>query len=200
MSADIMYSFLLTISGIFVSGIVVAILTRFFNGLIKRFALYPESKGIVNIALKLIAWFVGLIVFLVFFRLAFSAVGMSFATAAIEEVIFSLPKYILAILIVITGFYFSRMIRERAGGYTFEFKNQMLIIIDLIVAMTFVFTALEVIGIDMNFFLVFYTVLLWIIGIIAAMILSMSIGIPLGMSIYEKTRKKRGKKRQRRRT
>ena len=191
MNGDIIYPSLLIISGVLLSSILIIFLTRFFNRIIKLFELYPESRGILNISLKFISWFAGLIVFLIFLRLAFRIWGLEFTTKLIEDAILTSPKYILALLIILCGFYISRIIRERSKDYNFEFKNRMLIVIDFIVHMTFVFTALYSIGVNMLFFLEFYKVILWIIGAIVVLVISMTIGIPLGISIYEKMKKEK---------
>lgn len=193
MNGDIIYPSLLILSGVLLSTLVIIFLTRFFNRIIKLFELYPESRGILNISLKFISWFTGLIVFLIFSRLAFRIWGLEFTTKLIEDVIRASPKYVLALLIILCGFYISRIIRERAKDYNFEFKNRMLLIIDFIVHMTFIFTALYSIGVNMLFFLEFYKVILWIIGAIVVLVISMTIGIPLGISIYEKMKKEERK-------
>src|SRR3989338_8348323 len=176
MNGDIIYPSLLIISGVLLSSIVIIILSRFFNRIIKLFELYPESRGVLNISLKFISWFAGLIVFLIFSRWAFRIWGLEFTTKLIEDVIRASPKYILALLIILCGFYISRIIRERSKDYNFEFKNRMLLVIDFIVHMTFVFTALFSIGVNMSFFLEFYKVILWIIGAIVALTISITIG------------------------
>ena len=116
--------------------------------------------------------------------------GLEFTTKLIEDVISVSPKYILALLIILCGFYISKIIRERSKDYNFEFKNRMLLVIDFIVHMTFIFTALYSIGVNMLFFVEFYKVILWIIGAIVVLVISMIIGIPLGISIYEKMKKR----------
>src|SRR3989338_9117251 len=191
MNGDIIYPALLIIFGVLLSSIVIMVLTRFSNRIIKLFELYPESRGVLNISLKFISWFTGLIIFLIFSRWAFRIWGLEFTTKLIEEVIKVSPKYILALLIILCGFYVSRIIRERSKDYNFEFKNRMFLVIDFIIHMTFIFTALYSIGVNMLFFLEFYKVILWIIGAIVVLVISMTIGIPLGISIYEKMQKER---------
>ena len=191
MNGDIIYPSLLIISGVLLSSIVIIILTRFFNKIIKLFELYPESRGVSNLSLKFISWFSGLIIFLIFSRLALKMWGLDFTTKLIEDVIRASPKYVLALLIILCGFYVSRIIREKSKDYSFEFKNRMLLVIDFIVHMTFIFTALYSIGVNMLFFLEFYKVILWIIGAIVVLVISMTIGIPVGMSIYESMKKEK---------
>ncbi|MEK6936147.1 MAG: hypothetical protein AABW67_05125 [Nanoarchaeota archaeon] len=191
MNGDIIYPSLLIILGVLLSSIVIIFLTRFFNRIIKLFELYPESRGILSISLRFISWFAGLIIFLIFLRLALRIWGLEFTTKLIEDLISASPKYILALLIILCGFYISRIIRERSKDYNFEFKNRMLFVIDFIVHMTFIFTALYSIGVNMLFFLEFYKVILWIIGVIVVLVISMTIGIPLGISIYEKMQKEK---------
>jgi len=191
MNGNIIYPSLLIISGVLLSSIVIIVLTRFFNRIIRLFELYPESRGVLNISLKFISWFAGLIIFLIFSRLAFRMWGLEFTTKLIEEVIKVSPKYILALLIILCGFYVSRIIRERSKDYNFEFKNRMFLVIDFIIHMTFIFTALYSIGVNMLFFLEFYKVILWIIGAIIVLVTSMTIGIPLGINIYEKMKKEK---------
>ena len=170
MNGDIIYPSLLIILGVLLASVVIIILTRFF---------------------KFISWFAGLIIFLIFSRLALRMWGLDFTTKLIEDVIRASPKYVLALLIILCGFYVSRIIKEKSKDYSFEFKNRMLLVIDFIVHMTFIFTALYSIGVNMLFFLEFYKVILWIIGAIIVLIISMTIGIPLGISIYEKMKKEK---------
>ncbi|MDP2672614.1 MAG: hypothetical protein Q8O84_02270 [Nanoarchaeota archaeon] len=191
MNEDIIYPPLLIILGVLLSSAVIITLSRFFNKIIKLFELYPESRGVLNISLKFISWFAGLIVFLIFLRLALRMRGLDFTTKLIEDVIRVSPKYILALFIILCGFYVSRIIRERSKDYSFEFKNRILLVIDFIVHMTFIFTALYSIGVNVLFFLEFYKVILWTIGAIVALIISMTIGIPLGISIYERMKKEK---------
>ncbi|MDP2926379.1 MAG: hypothetical protein Q8N99_08430, partial [Nanoarchaeota archaeon] len=125
MNGDIIYPSLLIISGVLLASIVIIVLTRFFNKIIKLFELYPESRGVLNISLKFVSWFAGFIVFLLFARLGLRMWGLEFTTKLIEDVIRASPKYILAMLIILCGFYVSRVIRERSKDYNFEFKNRM---------------------------------------------------------------------------
>lgn len=193
MNEQIIYPALLIVGGIFISTIVIIVLTRFFNKIVKFFELYPESKGILNFSLRFISWFVGVIIFLIFVRWTLVLLNLEFTMKITEEVIKLAPKYILAALLILAGFYTTRLIRERSKDYKFEFKERMLLIIDFIVHMTFMFTALYTIGINMTFFLEFYKTILWVIGGIVALIISMTIGIPLGISIYEKMKKEKRK-------
>jgi len=197
MNEEILYPALLIIAGIIISTALLILLTKLSNRIIRLFDLYPESRGILTIALKVITWFISLIVFSIFLRWALMILNLEFTKNLIESIITSSPKYILAIVILILGFYASRLIRERSKDYHFEFKERMLLVMDLIIHMTFIFTALYSIGVNMEFFLEFYKVLLWIISAIIALIISMTIGIPLGISIYEKMKKEKRKNRSR---
>jgi len=194
MNLDIIYPALLIVSGILLSAVTIVLLTRFFNKILRIFELYPESRSILNLSFKIITMFISLVIFLLFARWALRLIGLEFTTKIIESIILASPKYILAVLIILCGFYISRVIREKSKDYEFEFKNRMLLIIDFIVHMTFVFTALYSIGVSMTFFLEFYKTILWIIGAIVALIVSMTIGIPLGISIHERMKRERKRK------
>ena len=191
MNENILYPALLIISGILISTLVIIFLTRFSNRITKFFELYPESRGILGISLKIICWFMGLVIFLIFLRWALVILNREFTKNFVESIITSSPKYILAVVIIILGFYASRLIRERSKEYQFEFKERMLLVFDLIIQMTFIFTALYSLGVNMAFFLEFYKVILWIVGAIVALVISMTIGIPLGISIHEKMKKEK---------
>ncbi|MDD5650145.1 MAG: hypothetical protein PHF86_06995 [Candidatus Nanoarchaeia archaeon] len=186
MNENIIYPSLLIIVGILLATAVIIFLTRFFNKIIRLFELYPESKGILNISSKFISWFSGLIIFLIFVRWALQIWKLEFTTKLIEKIIMTTPKYILASFIILCGFYISRIIREKSKDYNFKYKNRILIIIDLIVHMTFIFTALYSINVNILFFIELYKVILWTIGSIVTLIISIVIGIPLGMSIYKR--------------
>ena len=191
MNENIIYTVLLIISGVLISTLVIIVLTRFSNRITKFFELYPESRGILGISLKIICWFIGLVIFLIFLRWALVILNREFTKNFVESIITSSPKYILAVVIIILGFYASRLIRERSKEYQFEFKERMLLVFDLIIQMTFIFTALYSLGVNMAFFLEFYKVILWIVGAIVALVISMTIGIPLGISIHEKMKKEK---------
>jgi hypothetical protein len=193
MYEQIIYPALLIIGGILASTIAIIFLTRILNKLIKFFELYPESKGILDISTKIISWFVGAIIFLIFIRWALVFLNKEFTTEIVEEVIKMTPRYIVAILLILAGFYTTRLIKERSKDYKFEFKERVLLVIGFIVHMTFMFTALYTLGVNMTFFLEFYKIILWLIGGIVALIVSMTIGIPLGMSIYERMKKEKKK-------
>jgi len=194
MNEEILYPALLIVSGILLSAAMLIFLTRISNKIIRLVDLYPESRGILSIALKVVSWFISLIIFFIFLRWALIVLNLEFTKGIIEGIISSSPKYILAVVILILGFYASRLIRERSRDYHFEFKERMLLVMDLVIQMTFIFTALYSIGINMIFFLELYKVLLWIIGAIIALIISMTIGIPLGISIYDRMKKEKRKK------
>ena len=189
MNSDIIFPSLLIISGILVATTIIILLMKSFNRVIKVFQLYPESRVILNMALKLISWFIGIMVFLIFLRWALRIWGLEFTTKLIEDIVKIFPNYILAILIVLSGSYVSRMIKERSRDYNFEFKDKLLLIIDFIIYMTFIFTALATINVNITVFIEFYKITLLIIGIILAFTISIIIGIPLGIGIYEKMKK-----------
>lgn len=191
MNENIVYPAFLVISGIVASTIAIIFLKIFSKRVIKFFEFYPESKGILAVSLKIISWFTSVIIFFIFLRFALKMLNLEFTKNLIDAVIMASPRYILAVVLIFLGFYISRVVRERTKDYTFEFKERMLLVLDLIIHMTFIFSALYSIGINIVFFLELYKVLLWIIGAIVALIVSMTIGIPLGMSIYEKMKVER---------
>jgi len=70
MNEEILYPALLIIAGIIISTALLILLTKLSNRIIRLFDLYPESRGILTIALKVITWFISLIVFSIFLRWA----------------------------------------------------------------------------------------------------------------------------------
>ena len=187
MNGNLIYPILLIISGILLSVISIILLDRFFKGIIRFFDLYPESKGILKFSLKIISRLTGLIIFLVLLRLALRIIGLDFTTAFVEQMINAAPKYIVALIIVLLGFYLSRMLREKSRAYEFKFKNQLMLFIDFMINMAFIITAFAYVGINIDVFLEIYKVLVWTIGITIALVVSMIIGIPLAIKLYKKT-------------
>ncbi len=182
---SILYPSALIVLGILLSALMLIFLTNVSNKLLKMFQLYPESKGILIMSFKFISWFVSAAIFLLFLRLALKVWGLDFTTSIIESVLIASPKYIIAILVILCGFYVSRIVREKSKDYDFEYRNRILLIMDLIIHMTFVFTALYSIGVDLTFFLEFYKIVLLVIGAIVVLVISMTIGIPLGINVYK---------------
>jgi hypothetical protein len=185
MTVNITYPALLITSGILAAAIVILFLTRISNKITRYFEFYPETKKILKPSLKIVTWFIGATTFLIFLHWGLMLLGLEFTTALMEKMITALPQYLLAVFLVLFGFYVSRIVKERSVDYTFEYKDRVILGLDLIIHMTFIFTALYTIGINVMFFLTFYTVLLWVIGATLGVIISMTIGIPLGMSIFE---------------
>lgn len=183
---SIFYPFLLILIGFFVASLALVFFNRVSIKLIKLFQLYPESKGILATSFKFITWFISASIFLLFLRLALKIWGLDFTLSIIEAVIVASPKYIIAILVILCGFYVSRIIREKSKDYDFEYRNRILVVIDFIIHMTFVFTALYVIGVNITFFLEFYKTVLLVVGAILVLVISMTIGIPIGINIYER--------------
>lgn len=194
MNEQLIKSSLLIIAGLILAVTTIIFLLRKSNKTLRRFQLYPESKSVLSISLSIISWIVGIVIFLIFLRLSLRIWGLEFTAGIIEGLIVNSPKYIIAIFIIVCGFYVSRIIKERIKDYEFDFKDKILVVVDFIIHMTFVFTAFYTIGLNITFFIEFYKVVLWIIGIIVAMILSISIGIPLGMEIHYKITKERKNK------
>lgn len=194
MNEQLIHSSLLIIIGIILSMGTTIFLLKKSNKTLKHFQLYPESKSVLSISLNILSWIVGIIIFLIFLRWSLRIWGLEFTTGIIEGLIVNSPKYIIAIFIIVCGFYVSRIIKERIKDYEFDFKDKILVVVDFIIHMTFVFTAFYTIGINITFFIEFYKVVLWIVGIIVAMILSISIGMPLGMEIHNKIIKERKNK------
>lgn len=182
MNEEIVYPAALIILGILVGTAVIIFLTRTSNYLSRFFQFYPESKGVLKIALKFISWFVGIVIFLLFLRLALRMVGLEFTMQFIEQFLNILPNYITAIIIILGGVYISRLIRERAKTNKFEFKQHLLLIMDFIVNMTFILTALLQIGIDITVFLELYKAILFVLGLT----LSLIVGIPTAFVFYHK--------------
>lgn len=188
MNEEILYPAALIILGILVGTAVIIFLTRTSNYLSKFFQFYPESKGILKISLRGISWFVGIVIFLLFLRLALRMIGLDFTTQFIEQFLSILPRYVTAIIIVLSGAYISRLIRERTKTDNFKFKQHLLLIMDFIVNMTFILTALLHIGMDITVFLELYKVILSVLGLILAFI----VGIPAGFILYHKLCKRGG--------
>ncbi|MFA5931355.1 MAG: hypothetical protein WC821_03515 [archaeon] len=183
---SIFYPFLLIIIGFFVASLFLIFFNHVSIKLIKLFQLYPESKGILVTSFRFISWFISAAIFLLFLRLALKIWGLDFTLSIIEAVIVASPKYIIAILVILCGFYVSRIIHEKSKDYDFEYRNRILVVIDFIIHMTFVFTALYVIGVNITFFLEFYKAVLLVVGAILVLVISMTIGIPLGINVYER--------------
>src|SRR3989344_5089634 len=108
MNENILYPALLIVSGILISTIIIIFLTRLSHKITKFFELYPESRGILSISLKIICWF---IIFLIFLRWALLILNREFTKNFVENIITASPKYVLAVVIIILGFYTSRLIR-----------------------------------------------------------------------------------------
>jgi hypothetical protein len=186
MNEDIFYPALLIIVGILVGTAVVILFRRISASLVRYFQFYSGSKGILKISLEFISWFSGMIVFLLFLRLALRIIGLDFTMQFVEQFLVILPNYVVATIIVLSGVYLSSLIRERAKKEEFEFKYPLLLLADFIINITFVLAALSHIGIDIAVFLELYKAILWSF----ALILALTVGIPAGLLAYNGIRKK----------
>jgi hypothetical protein len=123
MVVDFTYPFGVIILGIIVATIIYIILARISNKLTTFFQLYPESKSVLPLSLKLVSWCVSGTVFLLFLRFALQTWELTFTASVVEELIIVAPSYILAIVLVLAGFYVSRIVKEKATSYSFEGKK-----------------------------------------------------------------------------
>ena len=115
-------------------------------------------------------------------------IGLNFTVEFIESIILNSGKYFSAFLVVIGGFYISRMINEKAKGKNSKFKPYLSVLTNLIINTAFILTGLTIVGINIIVFLEVYKIILLTLGIT----LSLIIGIPLGVYISNKiTNKKR---------
>lgn len=188
MNEDIFYPSVLIVAGVLFGTLVIIFLTRVSNSLLRFFQFYPESQEILRYSLRFISWFTGLAAFLVFLRLALRLIGLEVTTLLIEQLINALPHYVLAVVIVLGGVYVSRTIRERARNSSFEYKPQLVFLVDFIINMAFILTALLQIGVDITVFLELFRVILWVLGLIVVLL----IGIPLGLIFYHRLTDKDG--------
>lgn len=191
MNEEILYVSLLIIAGILMSTITIIFLNQASNKIVRLFDLYPESRSVLKFSLRFISWFVGIILFLFFLRWALMILNRQFTIEVIEKVIINSHNYLFAAVLVLLGFYSTRLIKERTKDNTFEFKERIILGIEVIILMTFLFTAMKIIGVDMTFFIEFYRAVLWFILIIVGLIISLSIGIPLGLKIYDKKKNRK---------
>ena len=191
---EFIYPIAVVVLGLIISTATLILLSRMSNKLIIFFQLFPESKGVLSLSLRLITWGISGIVFLLFLRFALQISGLAFTTQYVEQLIFAAPQYIIAIVLIVAGFYVSRMIKEKSAMHSFSQKNRVLLVIDFIVHMTFFFTALLLIGVDTRFFEIFYIFALAVIGLIVAFTVGIALGVPLGVGLYKRLMK-RGERR-----
>ena len=188
MNDVLVYPSMLVASGFLAGTIVIIFLTHASRRIVKHFQLYPESRGILNFSLKFISWILGFVVFLIFLRLALRLLGLEFTQNIVEAVILGSPKYITAALLILAGFYISKVIRDRTSDYQFAYKGGLLFVTDFIINMTFAFTALNTVGVQVVFFVELYRAVLWTAGAVVAL----TVGISLGLAMYGRARKEGG--------
>ena len=189
MNEDILIPALIITGGAIVSVILYIFLLRFSNKILRMFQLYSESQDILKLSLRLISSFLCIIIFLVFLRKALAMIGLNFTVEFIESIILNSGKYFSAFLVVIGGFYISRMINEKAKGKNSKFKPYLSVLTNLIINTAFILTGLTIVGINIIVFLEVYKIILLTLGIT----LSLIIGIPLGVYISNKINNKKRK-------
>ena len=189
MNEDILFPALIITVGIIVSVILYIFLLRFSNKILKMFQLYPESQDILKLSLRLISSFLCIVIFLVFLRKALAMIGLNFTVEFIESIILNSGKYFSAFLVIIGGFYISRMINEKFKGKNIKFKPYLSALTNLIINTAFILTGLTIVGINVIVFLEIYKIILLTIAIT----LSLIIGIPMGIYISNKVNNKRRK-------
>ena len=189
MNEDILIPALIITGGAIVSVILYIFLHKFSNKILRMFQLYPESQDIFKISLRLITSFLCIVVFLIFLRLALRIIGLNFTTKFIESILISSGKYFSAFLVIVLGFYISRMINEKFKRKDIKFKPYLYVLTNLIINTTFILTGLTIVGINIIVFLEIYKIFLLTI----AVTLSLIIGIPIGIYVSNKVNNKRRK-------
>src|SRR3989338_6134388 len=191
MNENILIPVLIITGGVIVSVILYIFLLRFSNKILRMFQLYPESQDIFKLSLRLISSFLCIIIFLVFLRKALAMIGLNFTVEFIENIILNSGRYFSAFLVIVGGFYISRMINEKFKGKNIKFKQYFYFLSNLIVNTAFILTGLTIVGIDITVFVEVYKIILLTMGIT----LSLVIGIPLGMYVSNKINNKQRKNR-----
>lgn len=186
MNENMLIPALITAAGSIISVIMYIFLLKFSNKILKMFQLYQASQDILKLSLKLISSFLCIVVFLVFLRKALAIIGLNFTVEFIESIILNSGKYFSAFLIVICGFYISKMINKRIKGMGAKFKEYFYFLSNLAINTAFILTGLTILGINITVFIEVYKIILLTIGIT----LSLIIGIPLGIYISNKINKK----------
>ena len=189
MNEDILFPALIIAVGAIVSVILYIFLLRFSNKILRMFQLYHESQDILKLSLRLISSFLCIVIFLVFLRKALAMIGLNFTVEFIERVILNSGKYFSAFLVIVGGFYISRMINEKFKGKHIKFKPYLSVLTNLIINTAFILTGLTIVGINVIVFLEIYKIILLTIAIT----LSLIIGIPIGIYISNKVNNKRRK-------
>ena len=189
MNEDILIPALIITGGAIVSVILYIFLLRFSNKILRMFQLYSESQDILKLSLRLISSFLCIIIFLVFLRKALAMIGLNFTVEFIESIILNSGKYFSAFLVIVGGFYISRMINEKFKGKNIKFKSYLFVLTNLIINTAFILTGLTIVGINIIVFLEIYKIILLTI----AVTLSLIIGIPIGMYVSNKVNNKRRK-------
>ena len=189
MNEDILIPALIITGGAIVSVILYIFLLRFSNKILRMFQLYSESQDILKLSLRLISSFLCIIIFLVFLRKALAMIGLNFTVEFIESIILNSGKYFSAFLVIVGGFYISRMINEKFKGKNIKFKSYLSVLTNLIINTAFILTGLTIVGINIIVFLEIYKIILLTI----AVTLSLIIGIPIGMYVSNKVNNKRRK-------
>ena len=186
MNEDILIPALIITGGAIVSVILYIFLLRFSNKILRMFQLYSESQDILKLSLRLISSFLCIIIFLVFLRKALAMIGLNFTVEFIESIILNSGKYFSAFLVIVGGFYISRMINEKFKGKNIKFKSYLSVLTNLIINTAFILTGLTIVGINIIVFLEIYKIILLTI----AVTLSLIIGIPIGMYVSNKINNK----------
>src|SRR3989344_7685090 len=188
MNENMLIPALIITGGFIVSVILYLFLHKFSNKIVRMFQLYPESQDILKLSLRLISSFLCIVIFLVFLRKALAMIGLNFTVEFIESIILNSGKYFSAFLVIIGGFYISRMINKKFKEKNIKFKSYLSVLTNLIINTAFILTGLTIVGINIIVFLEIYKIILLTLGIT----LSLIIGIPIGMYISNKiTNKKR---------
>src|SRR3989338_11360163 len=189
MNEDILIPALIITGGAILSVILHIFLLRSSNKILRMFQLYSESQDILKLSLRLISSFLCIIIFLVFLRKALAMIGLNFTVEFIESIILNSGKYFSAFLVIVGGFYISRMINEKFKGKNIKFKSYLFVLTNLIINTAFILTGLTIVGINIIVFLEIYKIILLTIGVT----LSLIIGIPIGMYVSHKVNNKRRK-------
>ena len=183
-------SFIIT-GGAIISVLLYIFLRRVSNKIVRMFQLYSESQDILKVSLRLISSFLCIIIFLVFLRKGLAMIGLNFTVEFIENIILNSGRYFSAFLVIVGGFYISKMINEKIKGMNSKFKQYFYFLSNLIVNTAFILTGLTIVGIDITVFVEVYKIILLTMGIT----LSLVIGIPLGMYVSNKINNKQRKNR-----
>jgi hypothetical protein len=165
-------SLLLVVIGILIGFIIKKAVNKIFSLFLKKIfssdiRSYETSKKIISILSEILQW----IIFIVFINYSLVLLEFNLLSNIFSVILTKIPQIIIFIIIISAGIVLSKMISTIISKKKIGKKEEISSIVEIIIIVGFVLTALEYVGVKATALLELYKAIIYVIAIMVAILI-----------------------------